>query len=314
MKKIIRIKQSTDVLDLTWIINNVCPNSCSYCPSTLHNGTNHNYEWKNAKKFLETLLSRYPMVRCSIGGGEPTMSPFLPELIDMIHEHKGVVTLTSNGYRTPAYWTEIASKIDWIGLSYHSEFPTEKYFENLNTVKYLTQTESRVMMLAKNWDHCVNIYEQLNKDNYHRTSAIRIYNWLGEDGNGTDVYTDEQLRWFNNLQPDTKNKYEHIDSSKLVYSRTRAYMNDGSSEILTDTSNYINNGQTRFKGYTCEIGLKSLYVDQYGDIKRGNCMEGGIIGNINKPDEIQWPTEPVICSYDSCICGTDVRINKWINE
>jgi MoaA/NifB/PqqE/SkfB family radical SAM enzyme len=313
VKKIIRIKQSDDALELTWIINNVCPNRCSYCPAILHNGTNHNYEWKNAKKFLKTLLSKYPKVRCSIGGGEPTMSPFLPELIDMIHEHGGTVTLTSNGYRTPEYWKDIAPKLNWIGLSYHSEFPTEKYFENLNTVKYLTHAEARVMMLAKNWDQCVDVYERLSKDDYHRTSAIRIYNWLGDDSNGTELYTDKQLEWFYNLRLDSKNKYEHIDISKRVYTRTRAYFDDGTSEILINTSNYINNGQTRFKGYICQIGLKSLYVDQYGDVKRGNCMQGGNIGNINRPDEISWPTAPVVCSYDACTCGTDVRINKRIN-
>lgn len=316
MKKIIRIEQlDSTVLNLTWIINNICSNRCSYCPSTLHKGSNHNYDWKNAKIFLKELFSRYSKIRCNIAGGEPTMSPFLSELVDMIHEHDGIVTLTSNGSRTPEYWKEIAPKITWIGLSYHSEFSTDRYFENLNTVKMLTRTDARVMMLSKNWNHCVDVYDRLSKDNYHGTSAVRINNWLSsEEDNDSYLYTDEQLEWFKNLTTSTVNKYKHLTKDKLVFALTRAYMDDGSREIITDDSKYINSGQTSFKGYTCEIGIRSLYIDQYGDIMRGNCMAEGVIGNINAPNNIQWPERPVVCSYDSCICGTDVRINKWINE
>lgn len=315
MKKIIRIEQlNSDVFNLTWIINNICPNSCSYCPENLHNGSNHNYEWKNVQIFLKELSDRYGKIRCSIGGGEPTMSPFLYDMISMINDLGGLVTITSNGYRTPEYWKDIAPKINWLGFSYHPEFSTERYFENLDTVKYLTQVSARVMMLSSHWDQCVEVYERLRKDSYYITSAVRITNWLGNDNNGTDQYTSEQLQWFYNLQTDTKNKYKHIDSSKFVYFPTRAYMSDNSSEIIRDATLYINNKQTLFKGYTCEIGIKSMYVNQFGNIKRGNCNEGGIIGNINNPNEINWPTEPVTCSYNSCDCGTDVRINKWINE
>ena len=60
MKRIIQVIQpDTAPLHLTWIINNICTNACSYCPENLHNGSNHNYDWENARKFFKLLFEKY---------------------------------------------------------------------------------------------------------------------------------------------------------------------------------------------------------------------------------------------------------------
>ena len=48
---------------------------------------------------------------------------------------------------------------------------------------------------------------------------------------------------------------------------------------------YINSGQTNFKGYVCEVGLKSLFIDHSGEIFLGNCCIGGVQGHMDEPDE-----------------------------
>ena len=87
-------------------------------------------------------------------------------------------------------------------------------------------------------------------------------------------------------------------------------MDDGTTFNNSYAVTAINNGQTNFLGYECELGLRSLFISSQGEIKRGNCGVGGIIGNINQPDLIQWPSEPVICPYTVCGCTSDVNINK----
>jgi organic radical activating enzyme len=317
MKKILRVKQPVSApLNLTWVINNICPNKCSYCPSGLHNGSNHNYDWNNVKHFISELFERYSRIHCSISGGEPTMSPFLPELINIFNQNGSTISLTSNGYKTPDYWKEIAPKIGWIGFSYHPEFSTERYFENLNTAKHLTRCTARVMMLSSHWEHCVEVYEQLVIDDKHMAEPVRIVNWLGDINNGTDEYTQEQLEWFinNSDRPDQNNKTLHL--TNIIYPKLWAtmYMNDGTTEFSGNTVRYINNGQTNFDGYECEIGIKSLFIDHYGNIRRGNCIVGGTIGNINDPINVQWPDSPVTCNLNICHCSSDVTINKWINQ
>lgn len=315
MKRIIRIEQSQSArFNLTWVINNICPNACSYCPDNLHNGTNHNYDWVNAERFIREVIRRHGNIRCTITGGEPTLSPFLPELIDLIHQHGGLTFLTSNGYRNSEYWMKVAPKLSWIGFSYHPEFTTDRYFKNLSIASKLTRVDARVMMLSSHWDQCVEVYNRLSASEYHSTSAIRIVNWLGDANNGTDSYTDDQLDWFSKLKSSTSDKHKHLDKTRIEYTPVTAHMDDKTIVGISDATKYINTGMTNFKGYTCEIGIKSLLVNQAGEIWRGNCLEGGPIGHINDPDSVHWPTAAVICSYDSCTCATDVRINKWINE
>lgn len=314
MKKIVRIEQSDDSpFVLTWVINTICTNRCSYCPTNLRDGSNHNYDWNNARQFLKQVIDRYKNITCTVTGGEPTQSPFLPELVDIIHTSGNTVTLSTNGNGTHEYWKELAPKLEWVGFSYHPEFSTQQYFENLKTASQLTTVDARIMMLSSHWDQCVEVYEQLRQDADHTTTAVRITNWLGPQNNGTDQYTDSQIEWFRNDAARPK-KTRNRRSSSHKYSATRVHMDDGSVETIRDTSSYINNKQTVFTGYTCEIGLRSLYVSKYGDIRRGNCWEGDTIGNINRVNEIQWPTAPVTCNRDSCDCGTDVVINKWINQ
>ena len=45
-----------DVFQVTWIINDICSNSCSYCLPALFAGTNHGYDWNNAKMFVKHIL------------------------------------------------------------------------------------------------------------------------------------------------------------------------------------------------------------------------------------------------------------------
>jgi len=81
---------------------------------------------------------------------------------------------------------------------------------------------------------------------------------------------------------------------------------------MGNASDYVNQGMTNFNGYTCEIGLRSLCVKWDGSLYLGNCLVGGMIGNINDPENINWPTESIKCNLNLCDCSSDVNINKWI--
>jgi organic radical activating enzyme len=311
LPKIEEVKQvNEDLTHVTWIVNNICPNTCVYCPPEIHNGSNHNYDWDNARRFLDLLFERYPTMHFSIGGGEPSMSPFFPELVKKIHEAGHTITVTSNAYKSSEYWREIGPYIKQISFSYHPEFSTEQYFNNVLATADVTFVTARVMMLSSHWTKCIQAYARLLQHDSYVIEIVRVYDWGTR--NGSDQYTEEQINWMDTVKPRFM-PYNHQHSQKPQSNNSIAaeyYFDDGTIGHSRDQIYYTNRGQTNFKGYECDLGLRSLWIGPLGQIKRGNCMAGGIIGSINEPESIQWPTKSIICPYNICGCSSDVNINK----
>ena len=66
-KPVVKIQRRTDdLMVVTWIINNICTNACSYCPKNLHTGKNHHYDWENAKRFWQLLLKKHSKLQVAL--------------------------------------------------------------------------------------------------------------------------------------------------------------------------------------------------------------------------------------------------------
>jgi organic radical activating enzyme len=315
MKKIIKVKQVDNApLLLTWVINNICNNSCSYCPKELHAGKNHNYDWEHAKRFFEILFKKYPKINLSVSGGEPSLSPFFKELVEIFHNAGHTIGLTSNAAKPAYYWNEIAKFVNYICFSYHPESPDENFIEKVKIASKNTIVTVRIMMHPQYWEHCVNLYNELCRDllDFH-IEPVKILPLFDEIPKEVIEYTDEQLAWFNSNPRKNGNVFRL--SNKIILTDSTFYFDDDTVEKHSNIINYVNAGMTNFYGYTCEIGLKELYIHYTGQIQLGNCSTiGEGIGYIQDVDNIRWPTEPVICNKNLCHCDTSVSINKWIKQ
>lgn len=57
-------------------------------------------------------------------GGEPTMVPYLPELLTIAKEHNRTTSIITNGYRlTEAYIRSLVGLLDWVTISIDSSNP-----------------------------------------------------------------------------------------------------------------------------------------------------------------------------------------------
>lgn len=314
MKKIIKIQQQDEsLMHLTWVINNICPNRCSYCPTSLHAGKNHHYEWENAKKFFQILFERYSNIHCSVSGGEPSVSPFFKEIVDIFYQAGHTVGLTSNAAKPVTYWQEISPKLNFICFSYHPEFPDNDFIEKITEAGKHTLVTARVMMHPKYWDDSVKMYNKLYEIENIYTESVRILDWQGGSDPDTSVYSNEQLEWlYKNIGNQTKKYLSHLHGRRVVNMIPTVHFNDGIIDEKPNTVDYINNGMTNFNGYKCDVGLKSLYISYDGEIMLANCFINGSIGNINDPDNIRWPTESVVCNKNLCHCTSDVNIDKQL--
>lgn len=322
--KIVEIKNINKKVMLTWIVNNICTNHCMYCPAILHSGSNHHYEWSHAEKFINDFFDRYSNVTCSLSGGEPTVSPFFKPLINLIHSRGGEIVLTTNLVRSAEWWEDIKDKFTSISVSYHPEF-TDQQKEDELIQKFLsldlyTLLHIRVMMLPSHWEQCYNFYKKIRHmiESDELAASLEMVRVLPDYGRGEKfceiIYTAEQ----NNILQD---KHYVNSMKKRPYRSTVLRRKSQRSDYMTAdndlyeftsamTNNLINNYKTDFRGWECDIGIESLFVNWNGLVKRGNCPEGGIIGSI--VDGINWPVGSVICNTAHCHCPPDVRVSKRI--
>lgn len=319
MKKISQIRQHDNVLQLTWFINNICTNHCDYCPPVLHNGNNHHYDWEHARSFLTRLMDRHNKINCILLGGEPTVSPFLNDAIELLHSHGHTVSLTSNGVRSVEYWKNIAPKVNNISFSYHPSYGIENFFEKVEEIGKHTRIGVRVMFDARHWDKTMEFYNQCLKVPYLRVEAVRILSEIaGGHTIGSD-YTPEQLTWLGNT-PSRRNllRLEEIDGLtsrnpqwKPLYTGATFSYDDGSFDLYGDSNHLISSEQSFFNGWACSIGLESLYINYDGRVRKGNCRQGGDLFHVDDHSNHQLPAEGEICVMDRCTCPTDIIVSKF---
>tara|TARA_Y100000389_G_C17456052_1_gene518227 strand:- start:218 stop:1159 length:942 start_codon:yes stop_codon:yes gene_type:complete len=294
-----------NIMVVTWVINNICDRSCAYCPSSLHNGSNHNYDWNLAREFWNILIAKYNGLHVSIAGGEPSLSPHLVEAVDMIYDSGNTVGITTNLTRTERYFKKISPKLSYVSASYHPSSPDEKFLDKIQTVSELTPTTARVMMDANHWDHSVDIFEKLKSVSKLRVDPVRILDWEG--GYNPHLYSPEQEKWLKDVkvyEPKEGHKEHRSEKNKVVY------YNSNNQVVNTSANDLVLLGKTNYKGWQCSLGLESLFIKENGSIRKANCSQGPYIGHLNTPQDIEWPTSPEICDQSICHCVTDIMMTK----
>ena len=321
MKPLKEIKYYGPV-QITWILNQSCPSHCWYCPDHIHRGRNNNFDWDTCSKFLDFLINKYPHANISLSGGEPTTWPYFEQLIDkvLLEGRKITVSVNSNLVRTRDWWGRMAPKLAGVSASYHPDVvktdeERQDWFDKLDYVAAQAGTNLRVMMDPKHWDHCVEVIERLRTrtDSLYGVEPVRLLNYFeGFHVVNYDVdYTPEQdhnlgtMNYFPpKINPPAIQKKQFQELVGIVHE-------DGSRQRLEHVGPLVLNKMNKFKGWQCNIGIESLYISPDGHIKRGNCFEGAIIGNVLEPEKIIWADKAVECSYEMCHCLTDIRISKW---
>ena len=311
MAKLIQIAQETQTLQLTWVLNNICTNHCDYCPPSLHSGTNHNYRWEDAQLFIRQLIARYPKIHCAISGGEPTVSPFFPDLVKMFYDAGHTVGITTNGARSVEYWEKISPLLSYACFSYHIAYEDERFIEKVKAASKHTSVAVRVMMDSRQWDRAIKVLETCKLILTDcRVEPVKILAEKAHRENIGDRYTPEQLEWFKNNPGTNASTWVAPESWRRAPMTSKFFYDDGT--VKTDQANYIiATGQNDFRGWSCNIGLESLFVGWEGWVKKGNCHQGPQLFNLGEsPTNYILPDTAELCVQSTCSCNTDILISK----
>ena len=121
-------------------------------------------------------------------------------------------------------------------------------------------------------------------------------------------YSEEDRKILSNLYQGVKDERKWLE----------AYVEDDNGNINVEYLHYNKsnfNYDTVFTGWHCYAGLTLLKVAPNGDIFVANCFQGGALANIyTMTEDIQLPTEPIVCQKARCTDPMDLRQAKYKDE
>lgn len=134
-----------------------------------------------------------------------------------------------------------------------------------------------------------------------------------------DTYTtvlEREERWYSETDREIlSNLYDEVKTERKWL---ELYIEDSSKNIKVEHVHYNKSNfeyQTNFKGWTCYAGVSLLKVAPNGDIFVANCFQGGPLANIyTMTEDIQLPTEPIVCQKFRCTDPMDLRQAKYKDE
>lgn len=116
-------------------INGACNYSCEHCFSrSLTHSIIGPKEWVPVIDYLKEI----GIEKINLAGGEPTLYPYLKELLTIIKDKGFVTSIVSNGsIMTESWFNEMEGLIDWVGLSIDSpdesdEIAIGRHMDGLN--------------------------------------------------------------------------------------------------------------------------------------------------------------------------------------
>lgn len=302
-----------DYFVINWCFFSICNFSCSYCPTSLHDGKNRGLDIETVKKFCLKVIEekKDKKIFFEFTGGEITYYRNFVELFEFLKQHGAETGMISNGSRDLAFWEKHKHLFDHICLSFHPEQgDPDHFFEVVKLLNHRSTVHVNIMMLPSKFDLLYGLAQRISSEIEGISVAIQA---LFENMSGSIfTYTSEQkhlldnpnLPWGQNI------KYNSApDKVKKVYrgEMKKVYQN-GSTEVANPPE-LIAKGENTWTGWDCSIGIENIVIDFHGNIYRGWCMVGGKIGNVADP-HFSIPTDTISCSAKMCYCGLDIMATK----
>jgi MoaA/NifB/PqqE/SkfB family radical SAM enzyme len=317
MKYPIAVIQKESTLNIYWTLTDFCNFKCNYCPKNLHSG---NYSRgllpgfptdEEIEKFLDDLGSKHLKGRkllVLLSGGEPTLHPMLPRIIERLKEYDSHIGITTNGSKSEEFWKSILP-VSGVTLSIQPEFT------NIDRVNRISKTildsgTSLGFNLScdpKNWDRMLKLYDGLD-DDLKELVFPKVLNYIGnehKDKNRKNYeYEPYQERWMEERIKDCKFtiKQNPTPASRIIFSDSTTFEFSGNAQLAELTLN----GWNKMEGWDCNVGWESISIHYNGNVFAGVCK----IKKLGRITEFELETNPITCTIPYCVCPADLRVNK----
>lgn len=333
-------KKDPKIISILWFIGKRCNYDCSYCTEYYHDNYSPHIKKEKAFIFIDQLeeycASQNKKFQLNITGGEPFVHPNILEILKKAKEKINLTQLAiiSNG-SLPISIYEAASKyVTNMTISLHLEQKEIIINQTIEKIIHLNKIKTwflnvNLMAVPGKFDLIKSVIEKFNT--HEIKFVLRQIN--PPDQNEKEVLKKSNLPKNYNMEIENKNfsknkilhtvkrneslSHEHY-YSKVELEYLKNFENTGqwkniklyfeNSQFETNTDDIKRKNFNSWKNWLCWIGIDSLYVQHTGEIFRGFCMQGELIGKIG--EKLRWPTEPITCPLKWCTCSTDMQVRK----
>ena len=292
--------ENLDCCIVTLFIHNVCNYACSYCSDYHRDGTQRWPEnWEPYLDLIKRLKKRNKNIYVEVLGGEPTVWPKFQEFVDCISDDDVFVEFATNASRTLRYWKQFKTCRAFVFLSWHYEHADDDHFYHVAEIMQDKASISiPLMIIPENFKRAQKLFDRLQDLKVEVTPKFTRTSIHGHD---YFKYTEEQTEWIKNSY------YNNMKPFGINWQFPRALHFNG---VPIRFMKVIADGLHYFENYTCTAGIKRLFIEPNGDIKRCTKKVGGTIGNLFEGYTL--PDEPIVCTYKACPCKLDAIVEKWI--
>lgn len=307
------LKIKENYFSIGWGITDLCNYRCSYCFPGNHQGKWKGLGKKKGLHYIRTLQTRLKDKKrlWTLAGGEPTLLPELPSLLEQMNRTGDLVLMTSNGSAPLHWWKENLKHFYTVELSYHHGKSELNHFlevahelENSKAIGHI-----HLMVTPQNFTEVYQMALRLKEESGLSLGFSSIY----EQTNGrlnNSFYTPEQEKLRNEF---CDNYNQHHKPRLVELGVVEATFKPPQGQILTQklgTNDLEWKRLNQFKGWTCAAGLEGISIDLQGKIRPSRCEIPELTWDLEEFCHFYDRATPVICPHDYCACGPDLLFTK----
>ena len=287
-----------------------CNYSCAYCESFDNTKPANFQTLEDYEKAMRYLVEYFETsdLKIEILGGEPSLFKQWVELLNAINT-LGAVPIIYTNLSMPSKILkkriELLEPKKCINVSWHTEFANhDTIVKNIKIIHESGHLNTIDILADKRyWNEVQKAYEACKYTNVASLMCIK-----DEAAGKKEIisslidYTQDEMEYIN---------YTHIKGRSS--GTTTFKFEDQSTLQLNGLGDFYKHNLTNFKGMNCEIGQQRIHIKPNGDVYPSACMlnyQKACMGNLYKQN-VRKPRRPIVCPFDMCACGPDLRITKY---
>ena len=301
------------MLVIDWVLSNICNYKCSYCSPSSNGG---DIKWPSLEECKSVISqikkqSNHTYRFYTLLGGEPTLWKYFQTVCEFIKKEdcNSVINILTNGYRSVSWWNKSKLFLDKVSISFHhGTAKTEHVINVVNNIADSCQVNVQLLLDKDNFDKCEYNFWKILEGIDGINKKIPVIPKKLQTTFGNSVW----MKYTNNQQDKMIKMFE---CSKKIIPVNRNICSLGAQVIYEDNTTekignheIIINNKNKFKNWKCKIGQDLIVLRNNKVYISNSCNKDKIIGDLQN---FKLLTEPIICKYNECLCGSDIEVTKW---